>query len=196
MTKNTEVKDAILALNPADDAHWNGSGQADLNVLKERLGRQVSAGERDDAGLTREEVAAAAKAKEGKTDDNGSGKAADETAGTQDAAKAADKTANSAPAASADKSTAKDRIKALMPDEVTAGMLVQAANGDAVKLLEAVVLAAGSERYHRNGPLLQHVQAYLANQKAIKEWQERADAKHDRLQAASDATVANSKKAG
>ena len=46
----TELPDAILALNPTDDAHWTQNGdQPNLNVLKERLGRHVSRGDADAA---------------------------------------------------------------------------------------------------------------------------------------------------
>lgn len=47
-----EVSDlvrAIRALDPDDPAHWTKSGKPDATALTERLGRQVSAAERDEA---------------------------------------------------------------------------------------------------------------------------------------------------
>jgi len=46
----SSLEDAIVNLDPTDDAHWTKSGNLpDLNVLKERLGRQVKRSEADAA---------------------------------------------------------------------------------------------------------------------------------------------------
>ena len=46
---DTELYDAISALNDGDDAHWNKEGQPNLNVLKEATGHFVSRETQEDA---------------------------------------------------------------------------------------------------------------------------------------------------
>jgi len=53
-----QLADAVLALNPTDDAHWTAEGLPDLTVLGESLGHRVTREEVQALGpLTRENAA-------------------------------------------------------------------------------------------------------------------------------------------
>lgn len=54
---DTELYDAISALDDGDDAHWNKSGQPNLNVLKEATGHPVSRETQEDTYDRRRTIA-------------------------------------------------------------------------------------------------------------------------------------------
>lgn len=178
MTEEKTLESVIKALNPKDDAHWTKGGKPDLNVLKERLGRDVIAAERDTVAWMRED---ALKALEGNTEekaeDDGNTKTDGETP-TDEAEKPED-AANSANTSGRSETPASPSpvSRGVTETAPTVESVLAACQGDALLLCEALTLAVAGDRFKRNSPLQQIAQHYRAEQRGIKDHQARIDAR-------------------
>lgn len=172
------LEQVMKGLSPDDAAHWTQDGKADLNVLKERMGRQVKAAERDAIGWTREDADKAKGESNGTTEGTDGDAASSEI--VADGGTSAPETVDGTAAAAEGTDTADGEPRANPTTDgcsLTPIQVLELAGGDAIVLVEALALAVGAERYRRNSPLQQLVQHYRAEQKAVKDWQDRIDAR-------------------
>ena len=150
------IKRALDTLDPKNDAHWTNGGLPSMERMKEITGK---------SDLTRAEVsavapgfdrAAAAEAANG-------GASGDGSAGPA-----------SAPAAEEGSGLSEmfDAVEPA-PRELPTADQIAAAQPDAILLFEAFVIAAQSDKYRRNQPMMNLVRAYQVEQGAIKAMQER-----------------------
>lgn len=129
--KLAAIDAAILGLTPDDDAHWIQDGRPDLNVLKERVGTNVSRADVDAAGhrnTRRENIAdlIAARSTEAKDDSEADSEA--------DALPAPEPEAPEAPAAEEDGDEERNAPLELGRDETAA--LAQTLGADPAKWAE------------------------------------------------------------